>query len=38
MAFMEKEGTPAKGFFPALLALLEVPGIVVALVLSKLIV
>jgi uncharacterized protein len=35
MAFMEKEGTPAEGFLPALLALLEVPGIVVALVLAQ---
>jgi uncharacterized protein len=32
--FMEKQGTPYEGFLPSLLALLEVPGIVVALVLA----
>lgn len=32
--FLEKEGIPFEGFMPSLLALLEVPGIVVALVLA----
>jgi hypothetical protein len=35
LAFLQKIGEPYEGFVPALVALLEVPGIVVALLLAK---
>ena len=35
LAFLEKLGVPSEGFLPALVALLEVPGIVVALYLAQ---
>lgn len=35
VAFVAAAGTPAEGFMPALVAILEVPGIIVALVLAQ---
>lgn len=35
LAFLERVGTPYEGFMPALVALLEAPGIVVALALAR---
>ena len=35
VAFVAAAGTPAEGFIPALVAILEVPGIIVALVLAQ---
>lgn len=35
VAYLDKVGTPYEGFAPALLALLEIPGIVVALALAR---
>lgn len=35
LAFLEKTGTPVEGFLPALLALMEVPAIIVAIFLAR---